>query len=58
MPTFTIALRTYLFKHYAIDHTNAMIMIEEEWDYIERCMNEDNSVEYMAKELVDIYMAA
>ncbi len=59
MPTFTYKLEKYLIHHYALNHINATIMIEDEWEYIEEYLLQDDiSLEYIAQELVDIYMAA
>ncbi|MEA1920583.1 MAG: hypothetical protein U9N52_12130 [Campylobacterota bacterium] len=59
MPTFTSDLEKYIIRRYAINSYNISIMIEDEWDYIEEQMhNPDGSIEHIAKELVDMYMAA
>lgn len=58
MTTYTTALAKQLQKHYAMNHTNAMIMIEEEWEYIEERFDAGCSVKTLAQELVEIYMAA
>lgn len=59
MPTFSLNLTDYLVKHCFISRSNATIMIEDEWDYVEeRMLCNDGTVEHLAKELIAIYMAA
>ena len=38
MPTFSHQLAAFLVKHYDMNLANALIIIEEEWDFIEEQM--------------------
>jgi len=58
MPAFTIALTAYLIKHYVMNHTDATVMIDGEWEYIEDRLNDGCSVEELSEELVEIYMTS
>ncbi len=59
MPTYIHDLEKYINKRYAIDSANITIMIEDEWEYIQEYMfNPDGTIEHIAQELVEIYMAA
>ncbi|SMP86331.1 hypothetical protein SAMN06313540_1045 [Epsilonproteobacteria bacterium SCGC AD-308-E02] len=59
MQVFSITLTNYLTKRYNVNIADAMMIIDEEWDYIEEDYNiNNNSVENIAKNLIDIYMVA
>ena len=59
MPAFTSNLEKYIMNHYFINRFNARIMIEDEYEYIEEYMvNPEGTIEHIAKELIEIYMAA
>lgn len=50
-------LSDYLMKHYSLKHDTVMLMIEDEYDYIEHIMYENNpQIKELAQELIDIYM--
>ncbi len=52
-------LAEYLVKHHFMNLQNAMIIVEDEWEYIEDMMlRDDVSMETMAQELLEIYMVA
>ncbi len=52
-------LISFLVRYYDVNITNASIMVEDEWDYVEdRVFLNDGSIEHIAKELIDIYMVA
>ena len=59
MQVFSITLTNYLTKRYNVNLSDAMMIIDEEWDYIEEDYNvNNNTVESIAKNLIDIYMVA
>ncbi|MEA3521957.1 MAG: hypothetical protein U9R50_03205 [Campylobacterota bacterium] len=59
MPTFTSDLEKYIMNRYFINRINVNIMIEDEWEYIEEYMtNPEGTIEHIAQELIEIYMAA
>jgi len=59
MHVFSITLTNYLTKRYNINVADAMMIIDEEWDYIEEDYNiNNNAIENIAKNLIDIYMVA
>lgn len=50
-------LSDYLMKHYSLKHDTVMLMIEDEYDYIEDVMyNDTPHIKDLAQNLVDIYM--
>ena len=56
--TFNVTLTNYLIKKYNVKISDAMMIIEDEWDYIEEEFFLESSVENIARDLVDIYMVA
>jgi len=59
MPASVIQLIHYLVKQFSMTQDNAMIIVNDEWEYIEEQMLGDTmSIAQLAKELVDIYMVA
>ena len=59
MLTFSVTLTNYLSKKYNIKISDAMMIIEDEWDYIEEeHLILSNNIEDIAKNLVNIYMVA
>ncbi len=58
MPMHSHELLYFLVKHYDMSRANAMIMIEEEWDFVEEFLQHNGTVEALAGELIDIYMVA
>lgn len=52
-------LQQRLVKYHFIVQDNVSIIIDEEFDFIEDCLqNTQMSIEEIAKELIDIYMVA
>lgn len=59
MTSFSMELVHYLMKHYDLHITNASIMVEDEWDFVEQnALLDEGTVEHVAKELMNIYMVA
>ncbi len=59
MLTFTSNLEKYIMNRYFINRLNTRIMIEDEYEYIEEYMiKPEGTIEDIAKELIEIYMAA
>ncbi len=58
MPLFTHKLAAYLVKEYGMNLSNAHIIIDEEWDFIEEQMVLGEEMQGVADALVDIYMVA
>ncbi len=59
MQIFSITLTNHLTKRYNLSVADAMMIIDEEWDYIEEdYIVNQNSVENIARNLIDIYMVA
>ena len=59
MPTFSINLSNYLVKRYNINISDAITIIDDEWDYIEaEYFTAQNSIETIAHNLIEIYMVA
>lgn len=59
MTSFSITLANYLIKRYDINISDATMIIEDEWDYIEReHANENSNLQDIAENLISIYMVA
>ncbi|MBU1658567.1 hypothetical protein KKG72_05860 [bacterium] len=59
MQTFSISLTKHLVKRYNMNMSDAMDIIEDEWDFIEEVYaSQESTVEALAQDLIDIYMVA
>ncbi|MDD2790183.1 MAG: hypothetical protein PHU40_05885 [Sulfurimonas sp.] len=59
MVAFTEAIVNYIVKYYNVNRAEVVMMVEDEWDYIEDAFHEGNTtVKQMARELLDLYMVA
>lgn len=59
MLSFSINLTNYLVKRYNLNSSDAVTIIDDEWDYIEKeYLSGENTIEEIAKNLIDIYMVA
>lgn len=55
MSAFANTLSSYLFHHYALEKSDSMLMIEEEWDYIEERLRHGHSIKRVSQELFEIF---
>jgi hypothetical protein len=54
----TAKLINYLVKYHFIDNDNAVLMVEDEFSFIEESFYENLEIKTIAKALIDIYMVA